>query len=79
MSRKSEIHVVPHKDGGWATKKSGASRVGSRHSTQRDAIERARDQAIRDRTEVVIHRPNGKIRDKDSYGNDPYPPRDKKH
>jgi hypothetical protein len=24
---------------------------------------------------VVIHRPDGRIRDKDSYGNDDHPPR----
>ena len=79
MSKKKDIHVVPHKDGGWATKKEGASRPGSRHNTQRDAIARAREQAIREKTEVVIHRPNGQIRDSDSYGNDPNPPRDKKY
>ena len=26
------------------------------------------------RTELFIHRPNGRIRDRNSYGNDPYPP-----
>jgi len=30
-------------------------------------------------SELVIHRPNGQIRDKDSFGNDPNPPRDRKH
>jgi hypothetical protein len=30
-------------------------------------------------TELVIHRPDGTIRDKDSFGNDPDPPKDKKH
>lgn len=79
MSKKRDIHVVPHRDGGWATRKEGAGRVGSRHGTQSDAISRARDQAIRERSEVVIHRPDGRIRDSDSYGNDPVPPRDKKH
>jgi hypothetical protein len=28
---------------------------------------------------VVIHRRNGQIRDSDSYGGDPCPPRDRKH
>jgi len=28
---------------------------------------------------VVIHGRDGKIRDKDSYGNDPVPPKDKKN
>ncbi len=78
MSRKN-VHVTPHPDGGWQTKREGASRAGSRHSTQGAAIERAREQAIRERSEVVIHRPDGTIRDSDSYGSDPNPPQDKKH
>lgn len=78
MSNKKDIHVVPHEDG-WATKKEGAGRAGSVHETQRDAIDRARDQAKREKVEVVIHRKDGKIRDSDSYGNDPHPPKDKKH
>ena len=79
MSKKRDIHVVPHSDGGWATKREGAARVGSRHGTQGDAIETARDTARRERLEVVIHRPNGTIRDSDSYGNDPARSRDTKH
>jgi len=78
MSKKRDIHIVPHKDG-WASKKEGASRAGSVHATQRAAIERAREQAKREKTEVVIHRKDGKIRDSDSYGHDPFPPKDKKH
>jgi hypothetical protein len=27
----------------------------------------------------VIHRRDGKVRDSDSYGNDPNPPKDKRH
>ncbi len=79
MSKKRDIHVVPHKEGGWATKREQTSRAGSRHDTQKDAIDRARGQAKREKVEVVIHRPDGRIRDSDSYGNDPFPPRDKKH
>ena len=78
MARKRDIHVVPHKDG-WARKKEGASRAGSVHGTQREAIDSARDQARRERVEVVIHRKDGTIRDSDSYGRDPYPPKDRKH
>ncbi len=76
--KKKDIHVVPHKDG-WATKKEGVSRAGSLHNTQKDAISRAKDQAIREKSEVVIHRKDGRIRDSDSYGNDPFPPKDRKH
>lgn len=78
MSKKRDIHVVPH-NGGWATRREGASRVGSTHRTQGEAIEAGRDRARRDQAELVIHRPNGQIRDSDSYGNDPYPPKDRKH
>lgn len=68
-------HVTPHKDGGWQVKGAGNSRATVRTSTQAEAIQRAKSIAINNKTEVVIHRPNGQIRDKDSYGNDPFPPR----
>lgn len=78
MSKK-DIHVVTHPAQGWATRTEGAARMGSTHGTQASAIEAARHQATRARVEVVIHRPNGKIRDSDSYGRDGMPPRDRKH
>lgn len=78
MSNKKDIHVVPHENG-WATKKEDADRAGSVHKTQKDAIDQAREQAIRERVEVVIHRKDGTIRDSDSYGNDPHPPKDRKY
>lgn len=68
------IHVVPHDDG-WATRREGASRVGSIHGTQAEAQAAARVTAEREGGEVIIHRPDGRIRDADSYGNDPFPPR----
>ncbi|RUY74928.1 DUF2188 domain-containing protein, partial [Mesorhizobium sp. M7A.F.Ca.CA.001.09.2.1] len=49
--------------------------VTSTHSTQADAERAAREIAINQKSEVVIHRPNGEIRDGNSYGNDPYPPK----
>lgn len=75
---KKEVHVVPHPDG-WATESEGASRAGVVVDTQREAIERAREQAQRQGVEVVIHRKDGTIRDSDSYGNDSNPPKDKKN
>lgn len=78
MTRKRDIHVVPH-GGGWATRKEGAARVGVATATQREAIARARDQAKREKVEVVIHGRDNRIRDSDSYGRDPNPPKDKTH
>lgn len=68
------IHIVPH-DAGWATRREGASRVGSIHATQAEATEAARGTAIRERGEVVIHGRSGRIREANSYGNDPFPPK----
>lgn len=68
-------HVTPHPDGGWQVKGAGNSRATVRTSTQADAIDIARQIARNQQTELVIHRPNGQIRDKDSHGNDPCPPK----
>jgi hypothetical protein len=75
---KKNLHVVPHNDG-WAVRKEGSNRASSVHDTQKDAIASARLSAIKSRGELVIHGRNGRIRDKDSYGNDPCPPPDTKH
>jgi hypothetical protein len=75
---KKDIHVVPHKDG-WATKREGADRASRVFDTQTDAYNSGRNTAKREGVEVVTHRRDGTIRDSDSFGNDPFPPRDKKH
>ena len=67
-------HVVPH-NGKWAVRGAGNSRVTRTYATQRQAQLAARAIAIKEKSEVVIHRSNGRIRDKDSYGNDPFPPK----
>ena len=68
-------HVTPHPNGGWQVKGAGNSRATVRTTTQKAAIAEARVIAQNQKYEMVIHRPNGKIRAKDSYGNDPFPPR----
>lgn len=68
-------HVTPHPLGGWQVKGDNNSRATARTRTQGEAIKRARDIAINNRSEVVIHRADGRIRDKNSYGNDPFPPK----
>lgn len=67
-------HVVP--DGGkWAVRKSGSSRASRVFDTQKDAVESARELAKKQKTELYVHGRDGKIRQRDSYGNDPHPPR----
>jgi len=43
--------------------------------TQSEAIEAARKIAEKQKTELYIHGKDGRIRDRNSYGNDPYPPK----
>lgn len=71
---KTNVHIVP-RDGEWAVVREGAERDSSHHGTQTEAIEAGRNTARRENVEIIIHRPNGQIRDRDSYGNDPYPPK----
>ena len=68
-------HVTPHPQGGWQVKGEGNNRATARTSTQREAIRIARPISQRQSAELVIHRPNGQIRDKDSHGHDPFPPK----
>ena len=60
------LHIVPHDDA-WAIRREGAERVSSIHSTQGQAVMTAKGTAIREHGDVFIHRPNGKIRDRDSW------------
>lgn len=73
MARKNQ-HVVPHTNG-WAVRGAGNSRATSVHETQREATEQARDIAQNQSSEVLIHGRNGRIRERNSYGNDPFPPK----
>lgn len=66
-------HVVPRGDQ-WAVVGAGNSRATSLHRTQSDAAQAAREIARNQGSELFIHRPNGQIRERNSYGNDPYPP-----
>lgn len=68
-------HVIPHPDGGWQVKGAGNSRATARTTTQQQAINIARSISRNQSSELVIHRPNGQIREKDSHGHDPYPPK----
>ena len=74
----TDQHVVPYNND-WAVRGAGNSRVTSIHDTQSEAINSARSIAINQGSEVVIHGTDGRIRDKDSHGKDPCPPRDRKH
>jgi hypothetical protein len=69
------VHTVPAVEGrGWWNKVDG--RVISRHRQKDTAVEAGREIARKLRVEHSIHRRDGAITEKNSYGNDPNPPKD---
>ena len=66
-------HVVP-RGNKWAVRKAGAEKVTRRFDTQQEAIKAARGIARNQRAEVYVHGRDGRIRERDSYGYDPFPP-----
>jgi len=72
---KRDLHIVPH-DKDWAVRREGSTRASSVHPTQKEAQDAARPTAERVGVEVVIHRKDGRIRDSESHGHDPNPPKD---
>ena len=72
------IHITHRKDGSWAVIGAGDERASSRHGTQGEAIDAGKRIAEHNKAELVIHDRQNRIRDKDSYGNDANPPKDKK-
>lgn len=73
MSKKNQ-HVVPKGDN-WAIKGAGNDKVTKIVQTQAEAIKIARTIAINQGSEMLIHRPNGQIRDKNTYGKENFPPK----
>lgn len=75
MAKKGNQHVVPH-SGGWAVRGEGNGRATSVHDTQREAIDAAREIARNRGGELLIHGRDGRIRERDSVGNnDSFPPK----
>ena len=68
-------HVVPRSEHLWAVLGEGNTRDTSHHSTQKAAMQAARESAKNQKSEMVVHKVNGQFGTKNSYGNDPCPPR----
>jgi len=74
MSKRRNIHTVPHEDG-WANRREGSDRASGLYPTKDTAEQAGRDTARRAGVEHLIHRRDGTIGERNSYGNDPFPPR----
>lgn len=67
-------HIVPAGDR-WGVRGEGNERLTSVHDTQRQAIEAGREIARNQHSELLIHGEDGRIRERDSHGHDPHPPK----
>ena len=68
-------HVIRRDNHLWAVRGDGNTRDTSHLPTQKAAMQAAREIAKNQHSEVLVHGVNGQIRQKNSYGNDPFPPR----
>jgi hypothetical protein len=74
MPKKPPVHTVPH-GGGWANRREGSSKVARVFSRKSDAQSAGRKTAMREGTEHHIHNKDGSVGARNSYGNDPHPPK----
>jgi hypothetical protein len=72
---KKSQHVVPRTEGGWAVRKTGAARASKVFANQQEAVKYAKEVAQKEGGAMYIHRSDGTIRDRSSYGNEPHPPK----
>lgn len=77
MAKKNQWVTIHPK--GWVIKGERNKRATKVTKTQKEAIDIARGIAKNQKSELYIQNREGKIRSKDSYGNDPCPPKDKEH
>lgn len=73
MAEKKNVHTVPTDDG-WANKRAGGTRASTTHATKAEAQAAGRAAAKKDGVEHLVHRKDGTIGERNSYGHDPHPP-----
>jgi hypothetical protein len=78
MAGKKNVWVSPRGDD-WIVQREGANRASRVVHRKSEAEDIGRKIARREEVEIIIQRKDGRIQEKDSYGNDPNPPRDTEH
>lgn len=74
MSNPRNYWTTWHPDG-WAVKREGSDKATSLHDTQEDAWAETRRRARGVGGEAFLKGADGKIRARNTYGHDPYPPK----
>ena len=70
MPKQGDVHVMPA-DKGWRVEVEGSGRARSTHRTQSEAAKAARTIARNNKSELLIHGRNGRVRDRSTYGSGP--------
>jgi hypothetical protein len=73
---KNSYHVIVKSDGKWNVIKTGAERASGSFSTKKEAVTTARELVTKSGGgELIIHKKDGRVSKRDSYGNEPIPPK----
>lgn len=70
-------YVVPTEDG-WGIRKEKSEKLTKKFDTKAEAVKKATEIAKNQKSELTILKKDGTIQNKNSFGNDPNPPKDKK-
>lgn len=62
-------------DGKWESKREGAGRASKVTDTQAEAWKHSKQRATDAKGEALLKGRDGKIRERNTYGKDPYPPK----
>ena len=71
MPKQGDVHVMRNNNGGWQVKAEGSTRARSTHKTQTEAANAGRDIARKNKSELLVHGRDGKIRERSTFGHDP--------
>ena len=78
MTKGKDQHIVPAGPD-WGIRGSNNTKLTAIFPNKTEALQVGKQIAINQKSELVIHGRDGRIQDKDSFGKDPNPPKDKKH
>ena len=71
MAKQGDVHVVRGNSGGWQVRIEGSARARSIHKTQAEAVKAGSAIARKNKSELLVHGRDGKIRERSTYGQDP--------
>ena len=75
MPNKKNYWTQRRQDGNWESKREGADRPAKVTETQAEAWKHSREKAKEAGGEAFLKNREGLIRERNTYGNDPHPPK----